>query len=154
MMTAFIAMETQLTLAHRCAELSPQTRSMFSHQGHWAARASGPPTGPNRMGWGCWWCLEYWWFQGALLPSQTGLCIYSISLWRLSPPMICSPNHLPHLVLIVMISGLGMPWISQSNISSFILPWFCYHWFSLDSEINNSPQKPTAVFGFPPALKL
>lgn len=122
-MTAFIVMETQITLACSCADLLPQNHNMFSHQGKWAVRGSGSAMGPKRMGWGCWcgWCLENWWSQGALLPSQTRLCRCSISFWRLSPAMISSPNGLQHLILIVKISGLGMPWMPQSNISSFIL---------------------------------
>lgn len=158
MMTAFIVTETQITLAHSCADLLPQTHSMFSHQGQRAVRGSGSPMGPKRMGWGCCcgWCLENWWSPGALLPTQTGLCICSISLLRLSPAMISSPNDLLHLVLIVMISGLGMPWTSQSNISSFILFYQVVIGFHQTVCFWNKQitSKPTAVSVLSLAIKL
>lgn len=77
----------------------------------------------------------------------------SIWLWRLSANRISSPNYLPCLVLIVIISGLGMPWISLANISSFILFYRVVLGFHQTVYFWNK-QKPTAVFVLTLAIKL
>ena len=131
MMTAFIVMETRITPAHLCTDLLPQDPLPF--QPLLTAGNRGLPCGPTGDGVRVPMRLvgvvlgECWWSQGALLPSWTRLYTCSFSSWYLAPPVVSSglsKCDLPQLVLILVISGLGIPWVSQSNISSSILPWF------------------------------
>lgn len=70
---------------------------------------------------------ECWWSQSTVLPSLTRLYTCSFLPQWLAPLVVTSglsKCDLPQLVLILVISGLGILWVSQLNISSSILPWF------------------------------
>lgn len=130
-MTAFVVMETLIIPSHLCTDPLPQDPPPF--QPSVTKGSHGLPCGltgdgvrgPERLvvvvlG-------ECWWSQGTLLPSWTRLYTCSFSPRWLAPPVVPSgllKCDLSQLVLISVISGLGIPWVSQSSISSFILSWF------------------------------
>lgn len=69
---------------------------------------------------------ECWWSQSTLLPSWTKLYTCSFLTQWLALPVVTSglsKCDLSQLVLILVIFGLGILWVSQLNISIFILPW-------------------------------
>lgn len=131
MMTAFVVMETLIIPSHLCTDPLPRDPPPFQP---WVMEGShGLPCGltgdgvrvPERLAVVV--LGECWWSQGTLLPSWTRLYRCSFSPRLLAPAVVPSgllKCDLSQLVLISVISGLGIPWVSQSSISSLILSWF------------------------------